>query len=236
MDEIKDLVPKRASEIKTDFFDPIVWAQMSGMAQKFIDSKSLPASENAGTLIMKMQAGREMGMGPIESLKSFYFVNGTINIFGSAVTRRLRDHGWDITYSEQVDSCTATITRGQESYSDTLTFADAEKSGWTVSSKGPKPGWFAGANRKLKLRYGALSMLIKTHVPEVMGSAVDIAEIAQDTAPLFEKKSILPELTPESPRWAEAVQYYATHANLEAIKQKMSITEGNEQLLIEQSK
>jgi len=32
----------------------------------------------------------------------------------------------------------------------------------------------------MKLRYGVLSKIIKTYVPEVMGSAGDIAEIAED--------------------------------------------------------
>lgn len=226
----------KASMVKTDFFDPIIWAQMSGMAQKFVDSKALSESENAAKLIMKMQAGREMGMGPIESLKAFYFVNGTMNIFGAAMTRRLREHGWSLTYTDTSDACTATITKGDEKYSDTLTFAEAQKSGWTTSSRGPKPGWMEGANRKLKLRYGALSMLIKSYVPEVLGAAVDIAEVADDTTPIFLKNtSVLPELEPSSPRWSEAVKYYAQTQSLDAIKQKMHISEENEKLLIAES-
>ncbi len=175
----------KASMIRTDFFDPVIWAQMNGMAQKFVESKALSQSENAGTLIMKMQAGREMGMGPIESIKSFYFVKGIINIFGVATTRRLREHGWRLEFRDTPNTCTATITKGDEKYSDTLTFEEASKSGWTHAQGGLKPGWLEGANRKLKLRYGALSLLIKTYVPEVLGSATDIAEIADDMAPVI---------------------------------------------------
>lgn len=187
--EIKEIVPQKASQIRTDFFDPIVWAQMTGMAQKFVESKALAQSENAGTLIMKMQAGREMGMGPIESIKSFYFVRGVINIFGAATTRRLREHGWSIEFRDTPSTCTATITKGTEKYSDTLTFEEANKSGWTHMNGSLKPGWLEGANRKLKLRYGALSLLIKTYVPEVLGSATDIAEIADDVAPIISGES-----------------------------------------------
>ncbi len=185
--EIKsEIVPQKASQIRTDFFDPIVWAQMTGMAQKFVESKALAQSENAGTLIMKMQAGREMGMGPIESIKSFYFVKGIINIFGVATTRRLREHGWMLEFRDTPNTCTATITKGNEKYSDTLTFDEAAKSGWTKDYNGNlKPGWLEGANRKLKLRYGVLSLLIKTYVPEVLGSATDIAEVADDMAPII---------------------------------------------------
>lgn len=185
--ESKEIVEApKASMIRTDFFDPVIWAQMNGMAQKFVESKALSQSENAGTLIMKMQAGREMGMGPIESIKSFYFVKGIINIFGVAITRRLREHGWMLEFRDTPNTCTATITKGNEKYSDTLTFEEASKSGWTKDYNGNlKPGWLEGANRKLKLRYGVLSLLIKTYVPEVLGSATDIAEIADDVAPVI---------------------------------------------------
>lgn len=165
-------------DITTKYFDPVIWNQMRGMAETFKASGALPPEENAMKLIMKMQAGYEMGMSPIESIKSFYFVNGAINIFGSAVIRRLREHGWSIEYDEtKPNACTATVTKGEESYSDTFKYEDAEKSGWTY---GNKPGWKEGANRINKLRYGVISKIIKTRIPEVLGSAVDIAEIAED--------------------------------------------------------
>lgn len=174
-----------AKELTSDIFNPVVWQHMKGMADTFKASGAFGSTENAATLMVKMQAGREMGMTPIESIKSFYFVKGVINIFGAAVTRRLRNHGWIITFSEKENSCTATISKGAESYTDTLTFADAERSGWTKAQGGLKPGWYEGANRRLKLRYGVLSMIIKTYVPEVLGTAVDIAEIAEDTIPVM---------------------------------------------------
>jgi hypothetical protein len=187
--ESKAMITPKASQIRTDFFDPIIWTQMNGMAARFIESGALSQSENTGTLIMKMQAGREMGMGPIESIKSFYFVKGIINIFGVATTRRLREHGWMLDFVDRPNSCTATITKGTEKYSDTLTYEDAQKSGWTHVNGSLKPGWLEGANRKLKLRYGTLSLLIKTYVPEVLGSATDIAEVADDMAPVISGES-----------------------------------------------
>lgn len=171
-------------EIKTNFFDPVVWGQMRGMAETFAASGAFPSTDNTAKIIVKLQAGREMGMTPIESVKSFYFVNGQITIFGAATTRRLREHGWIIEFKDETDKCTATIKRGKEKYSDTLTFEEAEKSGWTKTQHGLKPGWLPGINRKLKLRYGAASLLIKTYVPEVLGSAVDISEVAMDAMPV----------------------------------------------------
>lgn len=179
-----------AKEVRTDFFDPVIWQQMKGMADTFKASGALGANENAGTLVMKIQAGYEMGMKPIESIKSFYFVNGVLSIFGAATTKRLREHGWKIEYTDEPNKCTCTISKGDEVFTDSLTFEEAVKSRWTNKADGSlKAGWYEGANRKLKLRYGVTSMLIKTYVPEVLGSATDIAEVAEDTTLLYEPKT-----------------------------------------------
>lgn len=192
-EKVNPVSPKKnylvdARETRTNYFDPIVWQQMKGMADTFKNSGALKSDENASTLVMKIQAGYEMGMKPIESIKSFYFVNGTLNIFGAAVVRRLREHGWQINYQDKQNKCTAIVKKGDEIYSDSLTFEEAKQSGWVESYGKLKPGWLQGANRKLKLRYGVISMLIKTYIPEVLGSAVDIAEVAMDAAPLYEEK------------------------------------------------
>jgi hypothetical protein len=172
-------------EVRTNYFDPVVWNQMKGMAETFKASGALGKDENASTLVMKIQAGYEMGMKPIESIKSFYFVNGVLSIFGAATVRRLREHGWIIKYTEKPNSCTATISKDKERYTDTLTYEEAEQSNWTIAYGKLKPGWYEGANRKMKLRYGVTSMLIKTYVPEVLGSAADITEVAVDTVPVI---------------------------------------------------
>jgi len=200
---ITSLVQKNA-EIKGDliqtgadqFYNPGKWEIMRKMADDLVKSGALPKSDNAYTVMMKMQAGREMGLKPVESIKSFYIVNGVLSLYGDAVVRRLREHGWTLLqYKEEPGSCTATIKKGEEQYSETFTFLDAEKSGWTKSSGGLKPGWVDGINRRRKLRYGAISTLVKTYVPEVLGAAVDIAEIAEDTVPLYKKDRVEEALT-----------------------------------------
>lgn len=188
--QIQTLSPR---ETKTDYFDPIVWGQMKGMSDVFRASGALPETDNASMIMMKLQAGREMGMKPIESIKAFYFVKGSLNIFGSAMMRRLREHGWKIEYKESKDKCTAIVSKGEEIYRDTFTFDEAEKSGWTKSQYGLKPGWIDGANRRVKLRYAAVSLILKTYIPEVLGSAVDLVEVAEDFAPTLEQTNVVRE-------------------------------------------
>lgn len=169
----------------TSYFSPAVWGQMKEMATTFIESKALPKNiENAAQAIMIMQAGYEMGMKPLEAVKSLYIVNGQINIWGAALVRRIREHGWTIEYKMGVErggNVTAIIRKGKERYEQTAYFDSAEKSGYTKDYSGKaKIGWREGTNRELKLKYLAISMLIKTKVAEVLGSINDIQEVAED--------------------------------------------------------
>ena len=181
---------------QNEFMNLGTWEVMKKMSEDMVRSGALPSTDNIYTVLVKLQTGWEMGLKPMEAIKSLYIVNGVLNIFGDAVIRRLKEHGWTIMpYEETADSCKATIKKNGQEYSETFTFGDAEKSGWTHSSKGIKPGWIEGINRRRKLRYGAISTLIKTYVPEVLGAASEIAEIAEDTIPLYQKKNHLAEAT-----------------------------------------
>lgn len=186
---------QRAMQVQTTFMNPATWTQIRSMAKVFHESKALPRCiQNEAQLVMVMQAGYEMGMTPVECLNSLYIVNGTVNIYGKAITRRLREHGWRVEYKNETDiECTARVVRGRESYTETYTYDMAEKSGYTKSNSGEfKVGWLPGMNRKLKLRYGALSIIIRSYIPDVLGSVNDIKEIVEDVEIVTEKK---PDIT-----------------------------------------
>ena len=143
---------------------------------------------------MKLQTGWELGMKPIESLNSLYIVNGRVTIWGAALIRQMRKHGWSVSYTdESADGCTIVATHRKpvsrdlddETLEDTFLYQDAVDSGYTQDNYGKeKVGWRKGQNRKLKLRYGAASQLAKTYLPEVLGSVAGVAEMDQD-APLI---------------------------------------------------
>lgn len=177
---------------KTKFMDPNLYIQMKAMANDFIDSKALAKCwETPTQVLIGLQTGLEMGMQPMEAMNSLYFVNGAINVWGKATTKRIKDHGWYIKYSdESQETCTATIWKGKspvkpaaadEQYTETFTFKEAEESGYTTDSYGKlKIGWRAGMNRRKKLRYGVLALIINTYIPEVLGSAIGIVEVSDD--------------------------------------------------------
>jgi hypothetical protein len=176
---------RKSMEVSTTFMNPNVWGQIRAMGKVFFEGKALPNSIlNEPQLVMVLQAGFEMGMAPVESLKSLYIVGGTVNVYGPAVVRRLREHGWKVEYTDESDTgVTATVSNlnSGEKYTERYDYVMAEKSGYTkTNSGGEKIGWKAGINRKLKMRYGVLSLIIKSYIPEVLGSASDIAEVAMD--------------------------------------------------------
>ncbi len=182
----------------TEVFDPVNWAQFKEMAKTFIDSGALPEGTNAEKLIIKMQAGFEMGMKPFEAIKGLYIVNGMIAIGGRDLIKQLRKHGWVVSYTDESnESVTATVSKGDENYTDTFTFEQAKKSGWTTAKGSLKPGWKEGANRDLKMRYAVVSKIVKSYLPEVMGTAVDIMEVAEDTIPVISGEAIEQEISDE---------------------------------------
>lgn len=165
----------------TNVMNPVEYEQIKKIAKDFWSSGAISKSfVNETQIVMAMLAGREMGMTFSESLSDLYFVGGKLNVYGKATPAALRRRGWRIQYSEETpESCTATVTNVKtgEEITDTFTFKEAEQSGFTGNGK---PGWLPGANRRRKLRYGVLSLIIHTYIPEVLGAASGIGEYSED--------------------------------------------------------
>ena len=170
---------------KTDVMDPVAYEQMKVISRDMMTSKSLPNTfTNVAQVQMALMAGHEMGMTTMESLNDLYFVGGKLQIYGKATPAALRRAGWRIRkFEETKDSCTATVfnPKTNEEIADTFTFEDAELSGFVKDKYGNiKIGWKEGANRKRKLRYAALSQIIHTYLPEVLGSVSGIGDYSED--------------------------------------------------------
>jgi len=184
------VAPKQSMTIRdtkaTSFLDPNLYMQLKALSQDFINSKAIPSVWTTSTqVLVGLQTGAEMGMKPMEAMNSLYPVNGAINVWGKATIRRLKEHGWTIKYDETEESCTATVTKGNEVYKEVFNFSEAEASGYTTDSYGKlKIGWKLGINRIKKMRYGVISLIISTYIPEVLGSAMGIVEVSED----FESK------------------------------------------------
>lgn len=217
----KDLVVVKRNEIEnkvlsqsvaTEVFDPVAWAQFREMAMAFIKSGAMPANSNPEKLMVKMQAGHEMGMKPFEAIRSLYIVNGLIALGGRDCIRLLRNHGWNIKYQDETETdIIATVSKGFESYTDSFSYQQAVDSGWATADK---PGWKKGANRNLKMRYAVISKIVKSYIPEVMGSAVDIMEVAEDTIPVISGKPVQEAISAEDIELMTGAQSFAELAEV----------------------
>jgi hypothetical protein len=167
----------------TSFLDPNLYTQLKGLANDFIKSGAIPTVwRSPEQVLVGLQTGIEMGMKPMEAMNSLYPVNGAINVWGKATIRRLTEHGYTIKYTDETQqTCTAVITKGDETYTETFKYQDAVDSGYTADKYGKlKIGWKSGMNRRKKLRYGVISLIISTYIPQVLGSAMGIVEVSED--------------------------------------------------------
>lgn len=174
---------------ETSVLSPVMYNQSKLVAKDFYKSGALPKHlQNETQAFVVIVTGAEMGMKPMQAIQSLYIINGIITLWGKAVPRQMLKHGYKFKYTdESQESCTVEVWKNDmygneiERYEETFTFKDAEQSKYTVDSYGKlKVGWLPGQNRKLKMRYNVLSGLIKTYIPEVLGEAADVAEVAID--------------------------------------------------------
>lgn len=191
-DEDKREMNLAVRTMETTVLSPVMYEQSKLVAKDFFDSGALPKHiANPTQAFVTIITGAEMGLKPMESIQSLYIINGIITMWGKAVPKALKRHGFKFKFSDETqEQCHVTVWKGtgmsgpdenDEQYEDTFYFKDAVESKYTTDSYGKmKVGWLPGQNRKLKMRYNVLSGLIKTYIPEVLDGVADIQEVAAD--------------------------------------------------------
>lgn len=171
----------------TEVMNPVVYEQMRMIANDLWQSGALPNSyENHQQVFMAIQLGNQMGFSPHEAILNGYYVSGRYNVYGKALPSALRRAGWRYTFKETDQhggECTINLKHSKtgEEITDTFSFQDAVKSGFTTDNRGQmKFGWKEGANRKRKLRYAVIAQVVNTYLPEVLGGIADVAEYSSD--------------------------------------------------------
>lgn len=146
------------------YFNPVRLQQQLAIATHFFNAKCFGGNvQNPEQVFVLIQAGSEMNMGPMESMNSLYIVNGKITIYGMAMTKKLRSAGWLINYDESKENeLTATITKGDEKYSYTATAKELLSLNSRAYKLAPKD----------KLKWHAISRLVRFYVPEVVGGTI----------------------------------------------------------------
>lgn len=119
--------------------------------------------KNPEQAFVKIQAGAEMGMPPMEAMNSLYIVNGKVTIYGQALSKKLKEHGWNIEYQDcDSEKATVVITKNGKTHEETATKEDLLKLNSRAVKFAPKD----------KLKWHALSRLVRFNVPEVLSGSI----------------------------------------------------------------
>lgn len=183
-EESKRKITEAVIETTTSVMNPIEHEQLRKLAKEYYAAGALPESyKSPEQVFLAMQFGRTMGMTPHESIVNGYFVSGSYNVYGKAIPAALRRHGWIWKFVNETEAqCGIKLENSEtgETIEDLFTYQDAVDSGYTQKYGKESFAWKKGANRKRKLRYGVLSLVLHTYLPDVLGAVSGIAEYSED--------------------------------------------------------
>lgn len=198
-----------ASEI-VPFIDKDQLATMREFVDYLKTNSALPANENAGQVMMKLQAAKDMGLTPTQALTGIAFVNGKLAVFGAAAASLMVKHGYNLSWGECTDKvATLKVSKeGRGEHPETFTIEDARKAGLAG-----KPGPWTLYTRDM-LRWKALARARNFFCPEVGGGLPikeDYQELETVTQPIDEAK-----IREEQERAIETVRAKRRAAKVEA--------------------
>lgn len=152
---------------KAGFPTDKILSVMAKFADYCVQTKQMPATiDTTAKAVMVFQMGRELGIPPMKSLYSFYFVNNKLNMYGSTVIERIRRWA-TLEYGECNDKeANVTITRKDDGtkLSSKVTMEDLVKRGVTGSKDTFKK------HPRTMLIYKAVGEIVRHIVPEAVGS------------------------------------------------------------------
>lgn len=163
INERKEVVP--VGQIFSNFPTQAEWNTMSLIASTLKAGGVLPKGiDTVQKMMVVLQAGREIGLAPLESLNSLYFVNGKVAMYGEAVPNQILRAGHRIVWGKcDATQAEVTIIRGDDGQKMTTVFTmkQAEERGYTqnaIYKKFPEN----------MLKWRALSMTAKFIAPDAL--------------------------------------------------------------------
>ena len=164
--------------------DPVLvpsWALMREQATVLHKSGFFPKSIQCPEAALAiMLAGRELGIGPMESLRSIYIVDGQTTISSGLMAAMIWDAGHAYNIDESTDTaCQITFKRSNgQSYTHRFTHEDAKKAGLTGRTNWQKYEKAMLFNRCLSAggRVFMPDVFRRMYTPEEMGAPVTVSE------------------------------------------------------------
>lgn len=165
------------------------WEVMKGMAQVFVQSGAFPSTDNMAKVMVKMQAGRELGMQPVQAIQSMFFVHGKLGMYGQALLALMKKNGLKVKWlkTDAKGAKAEFSAEDQEPVVIEFNEEDAKRAGIFTGNylKYPQDMYVARVvSRAAKF------------FPEMVGAPVETVEVLEDIAPQ------LPESPAATPRTA----------------------------------
>lgn len=162
------------------YYDAKIWAVMKMMAQTFIDAKAFPQDvQNVPQAMVRLQAGHELGLMPIESLKYIALINGRPSLWGDKAIEMVVSAGHRIEWGKCDDqAATCKITRKDTGACMEATYTMKQAIERGLTAKGGS--WKTAPENMLKFK--AFHMIAKFIVPDALHGA-SIAEIEETEMP-----------------------------------------------------
>ena len=157
------LLEYKQREIEYKSIDAEKYAELNlqvNLAKRFVDSKAFPNMSPEQAFVI-LQAGKEMGLQPMESIQKLYIVNGAIGFHGKGLVSELTSKGVEFSYENETDNevTVKAIYQGKE-YSERVTDKDQ------ILTKS-KAMTFA---KKNKMRFHGVRMIANFYLSHLCGS------------------------------------------------------------------
>jgi hypothetical protein len=166
----------------------------------------VPPSISREQAMAIVQAGRELGLQPFQSLRSMSFINGKLTMSVQLQLALARRQGVRVTSLDETnDSCSVTLVRGEEKISCTYALDDARKAGLVKAG-----GAWERYGRQM-LRWRAIGDALRLIAPDLVMGFMDPVEAesvepvgpdaaaTQEAHPVAEAVPPSPPASPETP-------------------------------------
>lgn len=137
------------------------------VSKSFIKSGAFP-KETPEQLFVKIQAGKEMGMGPMEAVNSLYFVHGKLEPYGKGMVALLTSQGYRVSYEDEKKDQVTIVAVSPEGYEHRET---AYASDPIIQRSNA-----AKISMRNKLRFHAARTLLNFQLPHLIRGAADLFE------------------------------------------------------------
>ena len=161
------------------------WQLMQAFAGEYIKAGMAQKGETEGSLILKIQTGREIGLPPTAALRHLYVVNNKVALEGEAMLALILadprceelDYGWD--EEKQRGYCRMVRSQPRIDHTAYFSVADAEAAG-LKGKAGPwqehRPTMCLWRAVSRNSRFVWADVILGVYLPEELGAVVEVVD------------------------------------------------------------